>query len=121
MLITRSRGGLYASYDQAFFDEETVIFTQAYGPHTIRMENMRRVTPFSSSESSSTMIRYAGSSISARSSFDVLLASLPDLVALAVVRGADLPLHQPEERAVAPRRRIRTRSRCRRGPRGEAG
>jgi hypothetical protein len=43
-LITRSRGGLYASYDQAFFNEETVVFTQAYGPHTIRMENMRRVT-----------------------------------------------------------------------------
>ena len=43
-LITRSRGGLYASYDQAFFDEETVVFTQAYGPHTVRMENMRRVT-----------------------------------------------------------------------------
>jgi hypothetical protein len=43
-LITRSRGGLYVSYDASFFEEETVIFTQAYGPHTIRMENMRRVT-----------------------------------------------------------------------------
>ena len=43
-LITRSRGGLYASFDQAFFEEETVIYTQAYGPHTIQMQNMRRVT-----------------------------------------------------------------------------
>jgi hypothetical protein len=43
-LITRSRGGLYASFDQAFFEEETVIYTQAYGPHTIQMTNMRRVT-----------------------------------------------------------------------------
>lgn len=43
-LITRSKGGLYVSYDHAFFDEETVVYTQAYGPHTIRMENMRRVT-----------------------------------------------------------------------------
>ena len=43
-LITRSRGGLYASYDHSFFEEETVIFTQAYGPHTIKMQNMRRVT-----------------------------------------------------------------------------
>lgn len=43
-LITRSKGGLYVSYDHAFFDEETVVYTQAYGPHTVRMENMRRVT-----------------------------------------------------------------------------
>ena len=43
-LITRSRGGLYASFDQSFFDEETTIFTSAYGAHTIRMQNMRRVT-----------------------------------------------------------------------------
>lgn len=43
-LITRSRGGLYVSYDHSFFDEQTVVFTQAYGPHTVRMENMRRVT-----------------------------------------------------------------------------
>lgn len=43
-LITRSRGGLYASFDQSFFDEETTIHTSAYGPHTIRMQNMRRVT-----------------------------------------------------------------------------
>jgi hypothetical protein len=43
-LITRSRGGLYVSYDQSYFDEETTIFTQAYGPHRIRMENMRRLT-----------------------------------------------------------------------------
>jgi hypothetical protein len=43
-LITRSRGGLYASYDHSFFEEETVIYTQAYGPHTIKMQNMRRVT-----------------------------------------------------------------------------
>jgi hypothetical protein len=43
-LITRSRGGLYASYDHAFFEEETVVYTQAYGPHTMQMQNMRRVT-----------------------------------------------------------------------------
>jgi hypothetical protein len=43
-LITRSKGGLYVSYDHAFFQEETVVYTQAYGPHTVRMENMRRVT-----------------------------------------------------------------------------
>jgi hypothetical protein len=43
-LITRTRGGLYASYDHSFFEEQTVIHTQAYGPHTMRMTNMRRVT-----------------------------------------------------------------------------
>ena len=43
-LITRSRGGLYVSADQSFFTEETTIFTSAYGPHRMRMENMRRIT-----------------------------------------------------------------------------
>ena len=43
-LITRSRGGLYVSYDHSFFEEETTIFTQAYGPHRILMQNMRRLT-----------------------------------------------------------------------------
>jgi hypothetical protein len=43
-LITRSRGGLYVSADQSFFNEQTTIYTQAYGPHRMTMENMRRVT-----------------------------------------------------------------------------
>jgi hypothetical protein len=43
-LITRTRGGLYVSVDQSFFNEETTIYTSAYGPHRIGMENMRRVT-----------------------------------------------------------------------------
>ncbi|MGQ0713103.1 MAG: hypothetical protein ACT4PJ_05150 [Gemmatimonadaceae bacterium] len=43
-LITRTRGGLYVSYDQSFFSEETTIFTSAYGPHRMKMENMRRLT-----------------------------------------------------------------------------
>lgn len=43
-LITRERGGLYVAAEQMFFDEQATIFTQAYGPHLMRIQNMRRVT-----------------------------------------------------------------------------